>query len=552
MKAAWIRTPGRRRAKFALLCGGLLLAACAATPRRAPPSSFLGEDAYRDKLRVLAADDFGGRRPGTAGGEKTVQYLAAEFARIGLKPANGKSFLQPVPLVEIAAGADASLSFSAPGHSQALAYRKDMVIWTKREIPEATLQNSPVVFAGYGIVAPRYGWNDYAGVDVRGKTVVILGNDPGFAGRTMTRYGRPAYKFDEAARQGAAGVLLIHETASAGYDWNVLVNRFGGPQLEAPAADHYASRAAVEGWISAAAARTMFTAAGLDFDTEAAAASRPGFRAVALRLAADGTVHNSIRTFDSANVVAILPGHKRRDEYIVYTAHWDSLGTLVGGAGGICNGAVDNASGVAGLLLLARSFAATRPAPDRSIVFMAPTAAEYGLLGSAFYVEHPLFPLADTVADINLDTLHIGGPTRDVSVIGFGQSALERYLSSAALLQGRIVRAEPNPQQGNFFDSDVYSFAEHGVPGLYAVGGIDDTARGPVWGKAELDEYRAQRFEQAGDKYSPDFNLGGTIEDLNLYYSVGMRLAQTQRFPNWYQNSEYRAMRDRIREQADD
>ncbi len=539
----------------------LLLAACAATGSHPARPSPLDEDALRSTIRTLAADDFDGRRPGTAGEQKTLQYLVAEFKRMGLKPGNGASYLQPVPVVEITAQPGAVLSFAGHGRVRSLVYRHDMVIWTRRELAEAGLVHSPMMFVGYGIVAPQYGWNDYAGVDVRGKTVVALVNDPGYAtrdpkvfmGGTMTRYGGWRYKLNEAARHGAAGVLLVHDTAAAGFDWDVVVNRFSGPQLEAPAVNGGGERAAIEGWLSAAAARQLFAAAGVDFGAVTAAASRPGFRAIALHLVADAEIHNAIRRFASANVIALLPGHKQRREYVVYSAHWDSLGRAGGRpSGAVFDGAVDNASGVAGLLLLAKSFSATQPPPGRSMVFLAPTGGESGLLGSRYYVEHPPYPLADTVADINLDMLHIGGPTRDVSVIGFGQSELERYLSAAALLQGRTVRAEPNPQQGLYFGSDALSFAEHGVPALYAVGGIDDDARGPIWGKAQLDAYRLHRFCQIGDQYAPDWNLRGTLEDLRLYYAVGMRLADTRRFPNWYPNSEFRAIRTRSREEAGD
>jgi len=533
-----------------------LLCACSSTPRHRPPPSEFNDDGFRAEMRNLAGEGFDGRMPGTAGAQKTVDYIVAEFKRFGLKPGNGDSYLQQVPIVEITAGADTSLSVSADGRAQSFVYGKDMVIWTARERGESAVVHSPMVFVGYGIVAPEFGWNDYAGIDVRGKTVVALAGDPGIAsgdpkmfdGPAMTRYGLLDYKVKEAARHGAAGVLLIREAGAYASSWEAVVNAYAGSRLEAPAADGHAARAAIEGWLSDACARELFAQADLDFAAEASKAARRGFHAVPLGLYADAEVHNSLRTFDSPNVIAWLPGRRQRRETIIYTAHWDDLGHSRGAAGPrLLPGAVDNASGVAGLLLLAEEFSRTRPPPDRSIVFMAPTAAEYALLGSSYYVRHPLYPLRDTVADINLDQLHIGGPTRDLSVIGLGQSQLDRYASAAADLQGRLVHAEPNPQRGRFFRSDDFSFAEAGVPALYAVGGIDDTALGPKWGEAELDGYYAQRYRRAGDAYSAAWDVRGTLEDLHLYYEVGMRLAQTRRFPQWYATSEYRHARERSR-----
>jgi Zn-dependent M28 family amino/carboxypeptidase len=532
----------------------VLLSACAGAGHKLPPpSTDIDETAFREHVRVLASDDFEGRKPGTPGEEKTVAYLVEQFRKLGLKPGNGENFLQQVPMIESVTGADASLSIAGRNGAVSLAYGKDMVIWSKRGVPQAELRGSDLVFVGYGIVAPEYAWDDYAGIDVHGKTVVVLVNDPGYAtrdprvfrGGSMTYYGRWAYKVEEAARQGAAGVLLVHDSEAAGYGWSVVQSTWTGAQLGLAAASD-AGRAAIEGWIQKDAARALFNVAGLDFAATAAAAAHSGFKAIPLGVHADAALHNSVRAFTSANVIAQLPGGSRRREYVVYAAHWDHLGrdpTLAGHK--IFNGAVDNASGVAGLLALAQSFVRTKPAADRSIVFLALTGAEAGLLGSEYYAENPVLALRDTVAVLDLDTLRIGGPTRDVTLFGAGNSDLEDYARAAALLQGREVTPEPAPQQGLYFQSDSFSFARAGVPVLFAKGGLDDSARGPAWGRARLEDYMAHRYHQPSDQYSADWDVRGATEDLTLYYDVGNRVARTRRFPRWYPNSEFRISRDR-------
>jgi Zn-dependent M28 family amino/carboxypeptidase len=538
-------------------CLAAMLGSCAG--HQGPlPSTDIDEVGFRDDVRVLASDDFEGRRPGTPGEDKTIAFLTAQFRKLGLKPGNGESFLQQVPLVEIRAEDDATLAIAGRGPARPLHYGKEMVIWTKRAVPQSLLEQSELVFVGYGIVAPEYEWNDYSNVDVHGKTVLVLDGDPGygskdpkvFKGNAMTAYGRWNYKFEEAARQGAAGVLLIHDSAAAGYGWNVVASSWTGPQLERATAGDNAGRAAIEGWISSEAGRAVFSQAALDFDALTAAAARRGFRAVDMGVKVDAQIHNSIRRLNSANVIAVLPGGSRRRDYILYTAHWDHLGRGPGGA--IFHGAVDNATGVAGLLMLAQSFSRTRPPPDRSIVFIAFTAQESGLLGSEFYVENPLFPLRRTVGVLNLDGLRIGGRTRDVMVYGFGNSELEEYVRTAALLQGRVVSPEVNPEQGLYYRSDQFSFAEHGVPALYVKAGIDDSARGPAWGRAQLEDYRAHRYRQPSDSYSEDWDVWGAVDDLTLYYSIGDRLARNRRFPRWYPNSEFSASHGSDRDAADE
>jgi Zn-dependent M28 family amino/carboxypeptidase len=536
-----------------LACAGALLAACASQPKVPPPSTDIDEVAYRNDVWRLASDDFEGRKPGTPGEEKTLAYITEQFRKLGLKPGNGQSFLQQVPMVETVAGADAALSVE--GHSGTIRFANgtDMVIWSKPGLPEAQLRRSDLMFVGYGIVAPEYAWNDYAGIDVHGKTVLVLVNDPGygskdpkvFKGGAMSYYGRWAYKIDEAARQGAAGVLLVYDADTAGYGWNVVQNTWGGAQLDLSASAGGAGHATVEGWIQKDAARKLFTAAGLDFEAAAAAAAHSGFKSVPMGLYVDAALRNNVRQFTSANVIALLPGSGHRKEYVLYTAHWDGLGRDPARPGhNIFNGAVDDATGAAGLLVLAQSFARTKPVAERSMVFLALTGGESGLLGSRYYIENPVFPLRDTAAVLNLDSLRPGGRTRNLTILGAGNTDLEDSARGVALLQGRSVTAEPLPEQGLYYRSDDFSFAKAGVPALYAMGGFDDSARGPVWGRAQFDDYMKNRYRQPGDQYSADWDVRGSLDDLTLYYEVGDRIARTRRFPRWYPNSEFRLSRD--------
>ncbi len=538
-----------------------LLPGCSFSPKEPPPTTDIDDTAYGDRVRVLASDDFQGRRPGTAGEDKTVGYLIENFHKLGLKPGNGASYVQQVPLVQITPSADATLTVTGAAGSRNLVLGKDMVIWSKRAVPEIKVARSEMVFVGYGIVAPEYSWNDYANLDVHGKTVVVLANDPGYAskdptvfkGGTMTGYGREAYKVEEAARQGAEAVLLIHDAAAMGYGWNAVQSTWGGAQFELQTPDVGAARAAIEGWLQYDAARALFSAAGIDFARTAVAAAHPGFKAVPLGLRVDATVHNAIRSFNSQNVLAVWPGRKSH-EYVLYTAHWDSLGVDPARSGhNIFNGAVDDATGVAGLLALAQSFKRTiDPKPDRSIAFLATTAAEPDLLGSQYYVENPVLPLRETLAVINVDLLIDGGPTRDVSILGYGNSDLDEAVRAEALLQGREAHPDPNPQFGLYFRSDSYSFAHRGVPVIYTQAGIDSAARGPAWGKAQIEDYFARRFRQPSDQYTPDWNDEGAVTDLMLDYKLGIRIASSRRFPRWYPNSEFRGSHHRANAGSDE
>ena len=538
-----------------------LLPACSLNPKEPPPSTDIDDTAFGDHVRALASDDFQGRKPGTPGEDKAVAYLIENFRKLGLKPGNGTSYVQQVPLVQITAGADTTLTVSGAGGSRNLVFGKDMVIWTKRAVPEVNVTHSEMVFVGYGIIAPEYSWNDYANLDVHGKTVVVLANDPGYAskdptvfkGGAMTEYGRDAYKVEEAARQGAQGVLLIHDAAAMGYGWEAVQATWSGAQFELQAADGNAGRAAIEGWLQNDAARALFKAAGIEFARTAVAAAHPGFKAVPLNLRVDATIHNAIRAFNSQNVLAIWPGRKSH-EYVLYTAHWDSLGSDAARPGHkIFNGAVDNATGIAGLLSLAQSFKRTiDPKPDRSIAFLATTAAQPNLLGSQYYVENPILALRETLAVINVDMLLNGGRSRDVSILGFGNSDLEESVRAEALLQGREAHPDPNPQYGLYFRSDSYSFAHRGVPVLYTQAGIDSAARGPVWGKAQIEDYFARRFRQPSDQYAADWDVGGAVTDLTLDYRMGIRIASSRRFPRWYPNSEFRTSHHHANPSSDD
>jgi Zn-dependent M28 family amino/carboxypeptidase len=537
-----------------------ILSACLAKPKEPPPSTDIDDAFYADHVRVLASDDFGGRKPGTPGEDKTIAYLIEKFHKLGLKPGNGPSYVQQVPLVQLTLGADVALSYRTSSASRNVALGKEAIVWSKRAVPEVQVRGSELVFVGYGIVAPEYSWNDYANIDVHGKTVLVLASDPGYAskdptrfmGNAMSEYGRPAYKFEEAARQGAAGVLIVHDSQVMGFGWNAIQTAYGGAQFELAAADGYAGRAAIEGWVQNDTARALFSSAGLDFTRLAVAAGYPEFKAVPLGATINASLHNSIRSFNSQNLIALWPG-RRGHEYVMYTAHWDSLGIDTARSGhNLFNGAVENATGVAGLLAIAQSFVRTDPKPDRSIAFLATTAGEPELLGSAYYAENPILPLRQTVAVLNVDGLLNGGRSRDVSILGYGNTDLEESARAEALLQGRESHAEPNPQWGLYFRSDSYSFARRGVPVLYVQSGIDSAARGPAWGNAQIDDYYARRYLQPEDQYSADWNVGGAVVDLSLYYQVGLRAAMSRRYPRWYPSSAFRTPHQGVSARAAD
>ncbi|HUY83242.1 MAG TPA: M28 family peptidase [Steroidobacteraceae bacterium] len=526
----------KRAVRLLAFAGTLLLGACSSTPRGPGAQSQFDDDGFKRFVAAIAAYGFEGRRPGTPGADRAVSYLIAELRLYGLKPANHGSYLQEVPLLSLRNAAAPRLSVARTGgQAQPLRVPADAVLWTPRESGAAELRRSRIVFVGYGIVAPKRGWNDYAHIDVHGATVVALSGEPASWNRGAKggaeRFGLAREKFAQAAAHGAAGILLIHLPAAYADPWAAIVNRYADGLIEAPRPDGHAGSAAIEGWIRAIEARRMFAAAGADFAATVARAARPGFRALPLDLYVDARVRATVRHFTSPNLVAVVPGDgEHRRQYILYGAHWDGLGSGAGrDAGQILPGAVDDASGVAGWLILAQAFAHADRRPDRSIVFLATTAADYGALGARYYLDHPLFPLRDTVAELNLQMLHIGGPTRDVSSLGPMQPPLARYLTTATELQGRVIRPDPQPSRRRFLRSDAAWFAARGVPALYAVGGIDDAAYGPAWGAARLDQYFAKFHDQPGDAYTAAWEVRGTLLDLRLYFETGMALANARR-----------------------
>ncbi|MBM3284732.1 MAG: M20/M25/M40 family metallo-hydrolase [Candidatus Aminicenantes bacterium] len=503
--------------------------------------------------QILSSDEFEGRAPASPGEEKTVAFLEQEFRKLGLEPGNGDSFFQEVPMVVITADPSARLEVKAHRKSVSFAYNEEFVAATMRVMEEVSLVDSEMVFAGYGIIAPEYNWNDYEGLDVRGKTVVVLINDPGFAtqdpaffsGRTMTYYGRWTYKYEEAARQGAAGLFIVHETEPAAYPWGVVQNGWTGPQFNLVADDDNMSRCAVEGWLHLEAARQVFKAAGLEFDAVKTAAARPGFKPIPLGLKASLTLHNTIEKVTSRNVVALLLGSRRPDEVIIYMAHWDHFGINPALEGDqIFNGALDNATGTAALIELAEAFQRLKRPPDRSIVFLAVTGEEQGLIGSEYYATHPVFPTSKTVAAINIDALNIYGPMKDVTVVGYGLSELDAYIEAAAKEQGRTVNPDPTPEKGSYFRSDHFPFAKQGIPAVYPSGGVDHVEHGREWTLALKEEYTAEHYHKPSDEFDPNWDLSGAVDDLRLLFKVGYRLAMDPAFPNWKEGTEYRAKRD--------
>ncbi len=542
----------------------LLLSACgqesapplpddsAAAPTVASEAAAFSAKRLGENIKTLSSDEFEGRQPASAGETKTINFLRDKFIDIGLKPGNGDSFFQPVPLIEITADPNITLAVATPKGQLELTFGADMMVWTKRVTDSVALENSELVFVGYGIVAPEYHWNDYQDLDVKGKTVVILVNDPGFAtqdatlfnGNAMTYYGRWTYKYEEAARQGATGAIIVHEDAAAGYPWTVVSGSWSGPQFDLVATDKNVARAAVEGWVTMGAAKQLFTAAGLDYEEAKAQALNKKFKAMPMGLTASVAIENTTRESTSNNVIAVLPGTTRPQETIFYTAHWDHLGKKDGEGDQIFNGAVDNASGTAALLELAQAFKDLPTPPQRSIVFLAVTAEESGLLGSKFYAENPVYPLATTVAAINMDAMNVLGKTRDITVIGFGSSELENYLEAGASKQNRVLKPEPNPEKGYFYRSDHFNFSKRGVPVLYAEGGTNYVDHDESWGLEQQKDYTANRYHKPGDEYDESWDLSGMIEDIALYFEIGHQLANETRFPNWLEGNEFRQIRD--------
>lgn len=553
-------------ATLASACGGPADESAAPSPdetatavETTAPSAEISSENLRRHIVTLSSDEFEGRAPATAGGEKTRAYLIDEMQKAGLEPANGDSFEQETPLVEITA--DPEQSFLKI-NDQSLGYRTESVFWTKRVEESVSFEDSQLVFVGYGVVAPEYGWNDYEGLDVEGKTVVMLVNDPGYAtedpelfnGRSMTYYGRWTYKYEEAARQGAAAAIVVHQTEPASYGWGVVEGSWSGPQLDLERADGGAGRVALEGWIQEETARALFAQAGLDFDEAAASAQSADFTAVEMTgLKASGQIVNTIRRSSSANVAGVLRGATRPDEYVLYMAHWDHLGVAADAEGdAISNGAVDNATGTGGIIAIAEAFANNETPPERSIIFVAVTAEESGLLGSAYFGEDPLVPLKNIVGGVNIDAILPTPPTKDLIVIGYGASELEDLLKDAADKRGMYLRPDATPEAGFFYRSDHISLAKKGVPMLYADSGIDLVDGGEEAGKALAEDYTANRYHKPADEYAEDWDLSGMMQTLNILYDVGAAMAYSDDWPNWYEGNEFRALRDAQRNESSD
>jgi Zn-dependent M28 family amino/carboxypeptidase len=523
----------------------------------AKPAAFAFKDAidpadFGEHVRVLSSDEFEGRAPGTPGEDKTVEYLKTQFERMGLKPGNGDSYFQTVPMMETTADESTTMTVDVKGKPHTLKFGTDMVIGTRTGQPEVKIDASDLVFVGYGVDAPEQKWNDYAGLDVKGKTVVMFVNDPGFHandptlfdGKRMTYYGRWTYKFEEAGRKGAAAALIIHDTEGASYGWDVVKNSWSGAQYDLRAADDPAPRVPLQGWITGEQAKALFADAGLDLDAMRAAANKRGFKPVPLPAKASVTLKSTTAEKESRNVLALLPGTAAADDTIVYMAHWDHLGKHADEQGdNIYNGAIDNATGVAGILEIAGQFA--KNPPKRSILFAAVTLEESGLLGSKYYVAHPTVPLARTVGVLNLDAMSVTGKTRDFTVVGMGNSELEDVLKPIADKQSRKLVEESNPAGGYYFRSDHFNFAKAGVPALYTDGGTDLVDGGTAAGEAAGKDYNENRYHKPGDEYDPaSWKLDGTMDDLTAVYEVGAALANGDTWPNWYAGNPFRAARE--------
>lgn len=506
-------------------------------------------------IETLASDEFEGRAPGTPGGEKTRQYIADHYERLGLAPV-GESYFQTVPMVEATLDPENSyFRIAVNGEEKSLEYRKDVVYWTKRVEESLSFENSEMVFVGYGIVAPEYDWDDYEDLDVKGKTVVMLVNDPGFAtqnpdlfnGNAMTYYGRWTYKYEEAARQGAAAALIIHETEPAAYGWGVVEGSWSGPQLDLERPDGGAGRVIAEGWLSNEMAHELFDAAGLDLDALEDAAATREFEAIPMTgLKASAKLDIAIRRSEDANVVGVLRGAERPEEYVLYMGHWDHLGVNPNTEGDdqIFNGAVDNATGIAAILEIAERFATNETPPERSILIAAVTAEESGLLGSAYMAEDPPVPLKNIVGGINIDAILPTPPTKDVIVVGSGASEMEDVLAEIAASHDQYVRPDPEPEKGYFYRSDHISLAKKGVPMLYADGGFDLREGGEAEGKKYGEDYVANRYHAPSDEFSDDWDMAGITETAQLLYETGSVLAYSDQWPNWYEGNEFRALRD--------
>jgi len=535
----------------------------AQSPKPAAGVPAFTADAVMAHVKVLASDEFEGRAPGTKGEDLTVAYISDQFRKAGLKPGHADgTYIQKVPMVGITADPATSLVFTKGDRRETLAFKDDVVAWTKRVEERVSIDATDVVFVGYGVQAPEFQWDDYKGVDLAGKTVIMLVNDPPvpdpadpsrldpktFGGRAMTYYGRWTYKYEMGAEKKAAAVFIVHETEPAAYPFSVVQSKVT-EQFDLVTADRNRGRAAIEGWITLDQAKKLCALAGQDFDALKQRAATRAFAPVKLGVTASMTLNSRIRTLDSRNVAGILPGSDPAltNEYVIYTAHWDhyGIGPDINGDR-IYNGALDNATGIGGMIEVARAFAALPVAPKRSLLFLAVTAEEQGLLGSDYYARHPIYPLNKTLAVVNMDGLNIYGRTKDLTVVGLGASDLDDYAAEAAGAQGRVLRADPKPENGGYFRSDHFPFAKQGVPAINAGGGDDYIGRPAGWGQQVSDAYTAQHYHKPSDEIRPDWDLSGALDDMQIYCAIGARAASTQVWPQWKPGSEFKARRDKM------
>ncbi len=491
-------------------------------------------DDLKKILSVIASDDFMGRAPATQGEEKTINYLAREFDSIGLKPANGESFFQEVPLYKKYADPSMKISFIGEKNSFIPALSSEIVGGTPQISENVILDNSDMVFVGYGINSPENEWNDYEGVDVKGKTVLMLINDPGYAtldstlfeGKSMTYEGRWTYKYEEAARQGASAAIIIHETGAAAYPWGVVQNGWNGSKFYLK--DNLISKSPLllQSWVTTDCAKNIFKLAGMDYDKSIASAAARGFKAIPMNVKVNALINSKTEYTVSHNVAAIIPGNGKSDEVVIYTAHWDHFGINPAFKGdSILNGAVDNATGTAALYSLAKAFLALPEKQNRSVMFLSVTCEEQGLLGSQYYTEHPLIPLNKTAAVINMDGLNILGPTKDMTVIGLGKSPLDSYILDVLKKRDRYAMPDPSPEKGNYFRSDHLSFVRAGVPALYPSKGVDYIGKGREWGIAESEKWINENYHKPSDNYEPEkWNFDGMVQDIRIFFETGYRI----------------------------
>ena len=554
-----------KRACFLSAGALLLMGVISAGAQLAGQSNWTRISANRilENIKVLSSDEYEGRAPATKGEALATAFIEDQFKKLGLKPGNPDgTYIQKVPMVGIKADPSAQLVFTAEasGKQLTLKFADEFVAWTKRVQPAIDVAGD-LIFVGYGVVAPEYQWDDFKSVDVKGKIIVVLINDPQvpdpihpgrldesvFKGKAMTYYGRWTYKFEEAAARGALGCLIVHQTAQAAYPWGVVRSSNTGEQFSLVTADRGMSRSLVEGWMTYEKTKELFALAGKDFDALEKLAARRDFQPVDLHVKASLGLRNTIRTINSKNVVGKLEGSDplQRDQYVIYTAHWDHLGIGPEVNGDkIYHGAADNASGVAGMLELAGAFAQAQPPPKRSILFLSVTAEEKGLLGSQYYAEHPLYPLKKTVADINMDGMNLLGRTSDVEIVGMGQSTLDDELRAAAMQQGRVVKPDAEPEKGYYYRSDHFNFAKVGVPALDPSEGLDFLGKPPGWGMKMRDKYTREDYHKPSDQIKPYWDLSGAVQDLQLLGEVGYRIANLKTFPIWKTGSEFKAKRD--------